>query len=171
MTEQTVINKNSSDAEIYVSLLPQLESILSPGDPVISVLSNITSLLKEAFGKISWVGFYLLKEDTMYLGPFQGKLACTYIKSGKGVCGTAVMEKKTIMVDDVNSFEGHISCDTGSRSEIVIPIISNGIVYGVLDIDSYSYSAFNETDKIFLEKTVELIIRKIDLEKIKNIII
>jgi len=171
MIEQAVLNKNSSDTEIYVSLLPQLESIISPDDQVISVLSNITAILKEAFDKISWVGFYLLKGNTLYLGSFQGKIACSSITLGKGVCGYSALEKKTIIVEDVANFQGHISCDSGSKSEIVVPIVSDGIVYGVLDIDSYSYAAFNETDKLFLEKTVELIIRKIDLEKLKIIII
>jgi GAF domain-containing protein len=171
MIEQAIINKNLSDADIYASLLPQMESIISGDDLVISVLSNITAILKDAFYKISWVGFYLQKEDILYLGPFQGKAACTSIQPGKGVCGAAAAGKKTIIVDDVNSFQGHITCDSGSRSEIAVPIISGETVYGVLDLDSYSYSAFNETDKMFLEKIAGIITRKIDLDKIKNIII
>lgn len=171
MIEQVTLNKNSSDAEIYVSLLPQLESIICSTDPVISVLANISAVLKDSFNKISWAGFYLLKDDTLFLGPFQGKLACISIQMGKGVCGTAAYTGKTVLVNDVNSFKGHISCDSGSLSEIVVPIVSDGTLYGVLDLDSYSYSAFNETDKMFLEKIVEIIIRKIDLEKIKNIVI
>lgn len=171
MIQKAVFNKDLSDKEIYESMLPVIDSLITPGEPVISVLSNITAVIKEAFGKVSWAGFYLLKENTLYLGPFQGKLACTIIPAGKGVCGTSLVNKETIIVDDVDKFEGHIACDSESRSEIVVPIIKNGNAYGVIDIDSTGYAQFNNTDRFYLEKIAELIADKIDLEILKNIII
>ncbi len=157
MSETLLINKSLSEKEIYESLLPQMESLINPVDPLISNLSNITAALKEAFDKISWVGFYLLKENKLYLGPFQGKVACTVIEIGKGVCGTSAQKNETIIVEDVEKFPGHIACDSGSRSEIVVPLITNSKVIGVLDMDSYQLSAFGNTDKIFLEKICSII--------------
>ena len=98
------------------------------------------------------MGFYLFDGSKLYLGPFQGKVACTQIEIGEGVCGTSAKEQKTIIVHDVDKFPGHIACDSGSKSEIVVPIIKNKKLYGVLDVDSYQYNAFNDTDKIFLEE-------------------
>lgn len=170
MIEQAVIKNNLSDTDIYESVLPIVENFISAEEPVISSLSNITALLKEAFTKISWAGFYLLKQDTLYVGPFQGKVACSRIPAGKGVCGTSVLKKQTIIVNDVAQFPEHIACDSNSRSEIVVPLVSNGIVYGVLDLDSTYYSAFNETDKVYLEMITGIITGKIDLEKLKNIV-
>ena len=165
MTENLNIDKNKSDEEIYLSLLPQLEALVNISEPVISNLSNITAALKEAFNKISWVGFYLLKSDALYLGPFQGKTACTVIKMGTGVCGTSAQKKETIVVDNVDEFPGHIACDAGSKSEIVIPLIKYEKLIGVLDVDSYDYSSFNKIDKKYLEKVCELLSYKLDLEK------
>jgi GAF domain-containing protein len=171
MSEPVIPNKDLPAAEIYKSLLPVIESIISSDEPVVSVLSNITAVLKEAILKVSWAGFYLYKEDNLYLGPYQGKLACNKIPVGKGVCGTAALKKETIIVEDTDRFEGHIACDSSSRSEIVVPIVNNGIIYGVLDLDSAQYSAFDREDKEHLEKIIMLIISKIDLEKLKKIII
>lgn len=171
MSEPLLFNKDLPVAEIYKSLLPVIENIISPDEPVISVLSNITAVLKEALIKVSWAGFYLYKEDNLYLGPYQGKLACNEIPVGKGVCGTAALKNETIIVDDTSRFEGHIACDSSSRSEIVVPITHNGIIYGVLDLDSMQNSAFSTEDKEHLEKIIMLIISKIDLEKLKKIII
>jgi len=171
MIEHPELDGNQSETEIYKSLYPVIENILSSGDPVISALANITALLKESISKISWAGFYILKETTLYLGPFQGKLACTQIAYGKGVCGASVVRKETIIVDDVTKFEGHIACDTNSRSEIVVPLIDNGVVYGVIDLDSTSFNAFNSNDKYHIEQIASLISSKIDLEILKNIVI
>lgn len=171
MIQKAVLNKDLSDKEIYESILPVIDSLIAPGEPVISVLSNITAVIKESFGKVSWIGFYLLKEEKLYLGPFQGKLACTVIPAGKGVCGTSLVKKKTLIVDDVDKFEGHIACDSESRSEIVVPILKGETAYGVIDLDSTSYSSFNETDRFYIEKIAEMIAAKIDLEILKNIII
>ncbi|MDH7604980.1 MAG: GAF domain-containing protein [Melioribacter sp.] len=169
MAESLTVNKNLSDEEIYKSLIPQIDNLISENDEIISSLSNFTAALKESFDKISWVGFYFLKNDKLILGPFQGKVACTEIRLGNGVCGTAAAKKETIIVEDVNKFPGHIACDADSKSEIVIPLKDKDEVYGVLDLDSYNYSAFNEVDKIYLEKLCELLFNKIDFKKIKNI--
>lgn len=165
MTENFVIDKTKTDEEIYLSLLPQLEALINSEEPVISNLSNLSAALKEAFDKISWVGFYLLKNDKLFLGPFQGKTACTLIKIGSGVCGTSAQKKETIIVEDVDKFPGHIACDAGSKSEIVVPLIKNEKLIGVLDVDSYALSSFNKVDKKYLEKICELLSEKLDLEK------
>ena len=162
MSENIQINKNRSDEEIYRQVLPQIESLINPAEPTISNLSNVTAALKEVFDKISWVGFYFLKENKLYLGPFQGKVACTVIEVGKGVCGTSAMKRETVIVEDVHKFPGHIACDGGSNSEIVVPLIKGNEVYGVLDLDSYQFSAFNETDKIYLEKLCNLLLERLD---------
>jgi L-methionine (R)-S-oxide reductase len=166
MSDTITINKSQSENEIYNSLLPQIKSLINDKEPMISNLSNISAALKEAFEKISWVGFYLLKDKKLFLGPFQGKVACTIIEFGKGVCGSSAEEKKSIIVDDVDQFPGHIACDSGSRSEIVIPLTKNGVVFGVLDLDSYRLAAFNETDKKYLEILCDHLTQKLPFEKL-----
>lgn len=121
-------------------------------DNLISNLSNFTAIIKDTFDKISWVGFYLFNGEKLYLGPFQGKVACTNIEIGKGVCGTAARKRETIIVADVNKFPGHIACDSSSKSEIVIPLIQTGKLLGVLDIDSYELNSFGIIDKNYLEE-------------------
>lgn len=165
MSENILINKSLSEEELYKSILPQIESLINPGEPLISNLANISAVLKEAFDKISWVGFYLLSNDKLYLGPFQGKIACSTIEMGKGVCGTAALTKETIIVEDVEKFPGHIACDSGSRSEIVIPLINGNNVFGVLDLDSYQLSAFGILDKKYLEQICSLITDKFSFKK------
>jgi L-methionine (R)-S-oxide reductase len=157
--EQIIVKGQTKD-EIYSELLPQIKSLIEDESDLIANLANVTSALKQAFPSFSWVGFYLMKEGELVLGPFQGKLACTRIKIGSGVCGTAVLKKETIIVPDVEEFPGHIYCDPDSRSEIVVPIIKNGEVLGVLDIDSYELDNFDETDKFYLEKLVEILLEK-----------
>ncbi|MGD8780447.1 MAG: GAF domain-containing protein [Ignavibacteria bacterium] len=154
-----------TDVEIYKSIEPQVESLLDSNDSVLTNLSNFTALLSQSFEKISWVGFYITKGDKLILGPFQGKVACTKIEFGKGVCGTSARNKATVIVEDVHKFPGHIACDEGSNSEIVLPIIVKDKVWGVLDLDSYEFSAFNEIDKLYLERFCEALINKLDLEK------
>lgn len=166
MSEEINVNKNLSDEEIYQSLIPQIENLISVDEPIISSLSNITAALKESFDKISWVGFYLTKDSKLFLGPFQGKVACTSIEFGKGVCGTSALKKETIIVENVHEFPGHIACDSGSNSEIVVPIIKNKFVYGVLDLDSYQFSSFNQLDNKYLEIICNLISTKLPIEKI-----
>ena len=166
MAENLVTNKNLTVSEIYESLLQQLNSLINPEEPLISNLANITAALKDTFNKISWVGFYLLKNGKLYLGPFQGKVACTVIEIGKGVCGISAARKETIIVNDVDQFPGHIVCDAGSRSEIVIPLIKDEKFFGVLDLDSYQLSAFNEIDKNYLEILCNTLIQKLSFERI-----
>jgi len=166
MAETLVINKNLPLSEIYESFLQQLNALINPDEPLISNLANVTAALKDIFKKISWVGFYLLKDGKLYLGPFQGKVACTIIEIGKGVCGSSAERKETIIVNDVDQFPGHIVCDSGSRSEIVIPLIKNEKIFGVIDLDSYQLSAFNETDKYYLEILSKTLIQKLSFERI-----
>lgn len=149
--------------ENYEELLPQVDALLSGEEPIITNLSNFTALLKQSFKKISWVGFYFFDGEKLVLGPFQGKVACTLIMINSGVCGTAAKNKETVIVDNVHEFPGHIACDGGSNSEIVVPIISQDKLVGVLDLDSYEYSAFSNNDKIYLEKFCELLVNKLDL--------
>ncbi len=170
MAEALSINKSGSEEELYISLLAQLESLINSQEPAISGLANVTAALKEAFDKISWAGFYLLKDGKLFLGPFQGKIACTVIQLGKGVCGTAAERKETIIVEDVGQFPGHIACDSGSRSEIVVPLIKAKNIYGVLDLDSYSISAFGKADKIYLEKLCKLVSDKFSIDQFKSVI-
>jgi len=150
--EEIKIEKHLAEEEKYRLLVSHLKSLLSENDRLISNLSNCSAAIKETFEKVSWVGFYLFDGKKLYLGPFQGKVACTTIELGKGVCGTVAIQKKSIIVPDVDKFEGHIACDSGSRSEIVVPIMNEIKLFGVLDLDSYDYNSFNETDKKYLEE-------------------
>ena len=150
--------------ENYEDLLPQVEALMDVKEPVITNLANFTALLNQNFSKISWIGFYLFDGEKLVLGPFQGKVACTIIKIGKGVCGTSAEKKQTMIVENVHEFPGHIACDGGSNSEIVVPLVVNDNLFGVLDLDSYDFSAFNENDKFYLERFCELLINKLDLE-------
>ncbi|MEG8946914.1 GAF domain-containing protein [Rosettibacter firmus] len=171
MAEQIIVNKNLSDEEIYKTIIPQIENLINADDALISSFANFTAALKEAFDKISWIGFYFLKDNKLVLGPFQGKIACTEIELGKGVCGTSALKKETIIVENVNEFPGHIVCDSESKSEIVIPLLKDNNVIGVLDLDSYEYSAFNEIDKIYLENLCNLLMKKIRLNQLHNLIV
>ena len=159
MAEEFIIDKSLSDDKKYEEFLSMIINLLDRGDNYLSNLSNLTAAIKQTFGKISWAGFYLYDGTKLYLGPFQGKIACTSIELGKGVCGTSAIKHETIIVPDVDKFPGHISCDSESKSEIVIPIIKKDHsdtsveekFLGVLDLDSTSYNSFNETDKKYLE--------------------
>ncbi|MCL5028329.1 MAG: GAF domain-containing protein [Bacteroidetes bacterium] len=161
MAETILIDKNLSLGEQYQQLLLQIKSLLDKKENLISNLSNLTASLKHTFEKISWVGFYLFDGTNLYLGPFQGKVACTNIEIGKGVCGTSALKKETIIVQDVNKFPGHIFCDADSKSEIVVPILKDGNLFGVLDLDSAEYNSFDEIDKEYLEEIVGFLSLKI----------
>ena len=139
--------------EQYETLVPQIKALLCGEPDFIANLANVSAALKEQFRWL-WVGFYLVKNDELVLGPFQGPVACTRIKKGRGVCGKAWSDAKTLIVDDVEKFPGHIACSSLSKSEIVIPLISNGEVVGVLDVDSEALKSFDETDKLYLEQIV-----------------
>ncbi|MBO4574288.1 MAG: GAF domain-containing protein [Bacteroidales bacterium] len=153
MSENLII-KGESKRELYENLLPQIKSLVEGETDVIANMANISACLKDTFN-FWWVGFYRVVGDELVLGPFQGPLACTRIRKGKGVCGTAWQEAKTIIVPDVDAFPGHIACSSLSRSEIVVPVIKNGSVVAVLDVDSEKLATFDETDKFYLEKLVD----------------
>jgi GAF domain-containing protein len=148
-----------SKEEQYQSLLPQIKALIEGETDLIANLANITAALKEQFSWL-WVGFYLVKNDELVLGPFQGPVACTRIKKGRGVCGAAWQNKETLIVPDVTKFPGHIACSSLSKSEIVIPLIKDGEVFGVLDVDSMSLSDFDNVDKKYLENILTLITNK-----------
>ncbi len=144
MSETLIINNELSTDEKYRLLGKQLISLLNKEENILSNLSNFTAALKQTLDKISWVGFYLFDGKRLYLGPFQGKVACTVIEIGKGVCGTAAERRETLIVEDVDLFPGHIACDPESKSEIVIPILKGNELYGVLDLDSRNTGSFSE---------------------------
>jgi L-methionine (R)-S-oxide reductase len=155
MAEDLQISKGTKE-EQYKELLPQIKGLLEGEPDLVANLANITGALKEQFNWL-WIGFYLVKKDELVLGPFQGPVACTRIKKGRGVCGTSWEKAATLIVQDVEKFPGHIACSSLSRSEIVVPIIRNGEVVGVLDADSELLDHYDDTDKRFLEEIVELI--------------
>src|SRR3954470_11621222 len=150
----TIIEGNKT--EQYKSLLPQVKGLLEGEPDLIANLANVVAALKEQFGWL-WVGFYLVKGDELVLAPFQGPVACTRIRKGKGVCGTSWQKAETIIVPDVEQFPGHIACSSLSRSEIVVPVIRRGEVVAVLDVDSAELDQFDTTDQRFLEQIVTLI--------------
>jgi len=156
------INLNQkSKEETYKSLIPICKSLIDDETEWLSLLANFSALLKQTFESFSWVGFYLLKDGRLILGPFQGKVACSLIEIGKGVCGTSFKEKRTIVVEDVEKFPSHIACDENSRSEIVVPIFIDNEIIGVLDIDSYNYSNFDQIDQENLETLVSILSSKL----------
>ena len=147
---------SGSKTEKYQSLLPQIKALLEGEPDVVANLANVTAALKEQFGWL-WTGFYLVKGQELVLGPFQGPVACTRIKYGRGVCGSSWEEARTLIVPDVEKFPGHIACSSLSRSEIVVPLIRNGAVAGVLDVDSEHLDQFDEVDARYLEEIVALL--------------
>lgn len=155
MAEDLTIIRGSKE-EQYLALIPQIKALIEGETDLVANLANITGALKEQFGWF-WVGFYLVKGEQLVLGPFQGPVACTRISKGRGVCGTSWAKAETLIVPDVEKFPGHIACSSLSRSEIVVPLINNGTVWGVLDVDSELLDQFDETDKTHLEKIVSLI--------------
>lgn len=151
---------SGNKAEKYATLFPQIEAVVAAESDPIANMANVASMLHETFG-FWWTGFYRVLADAegkeqLVLGPFQGPMACTRIRKGRGVCGTAWLEARTQVVPDVDLFPGHIACSSASRSEIVVPILNDGIVIGVLDIDSEHLSTFDETDQEWLEKVAAL---------------
>ena len=142
--------------EQYSSLLPQVKALVEGEPDRIANMANICAALKEQFGWL-WVGFYIVKEDELVLAPFQGPVACTRIKKGRGVCGTAWAQAQTLIVPDVEKFPGHIACSSLSRSEIVVPLLHEDKVWGVLDVDSTAYNEFTETDRKYLEEIASLL--------------
>lgn len=155
MAEDLTIVKGNK-TEQYESLIPQIKGLLEGEPDLIANLANVVAALKEQFSWL-WVGFYLVKNDELVLAPFQGPVACTRIRKGKGVCGTSWEQAKTLIVPDVEKFPGHIACSSLSKSEIVVPVIRNNQVIGVLDADCEEWNHFDETDQKFLEEIVELV--------------
>ena len=143
------------------TLLAQLENLIAADKYEVTSLSNMSALIFYNLPDVSWAGFYLVRDGKLILGPFQGKIACTEIKFGKGVCGTTAEKKETIIVKDVHKFPGHIACDSESNSEIVVPIFKNGEIYGVLDLDSKKLERFDEKDKELLESLVKILEKKL----------
>ena len=156
MAEDLTITRSTDKKEQYLSLIPQIKALLEGETDLIANLANVTAALKEQF-KWFWVGFYLVKDGELVLGPFQGSVACTRIAKGKGVCGASWDQAKTLIVPDVDAFPGHIACSSLSRSEIVLPLFKNGEVIGVLDVDSEQLDQFDETDAQHLEQIVKLL--------------
>jgi len=152
MSEDLSIIQGTKE-EQYVALLPQVKALISGEPDLVANLANIAAALKEQFSWL-WVGFYLVKEDELVLGPFQGPVACTRIRKGRGVCGSSWADAKTLIVADVEKFPGHIACSSLSRSEIVVPIIKDGVVLGVLDADSADLDTYDEIDQRYLEEMV-----------------
>ncbi|HSP88698.1 MAG TPA: GAF domain-containing protein [Ignavibacteriaceae bacterium] len=162
MADTILVDRYLTNEKQYQNLIPQLKSLLSPSDELISNLANCVAALKQTFEKISWVGFYFYNGNELCLGPFQGKVACSVIKIGKGVCGTSAERRETVIVPDVSHFPDHIYCDADSKSEIVVPIIKrDGKLFGVLDLDSYELNSFNETDKKYLEEICSFLVEEI----------
>jgi L-methionine (R)-S-oxide reductase len=143
--------------EKYKSVIPQIKALVEGEPDLVANLANIVAALMEQFSWL-WIGFYLVKENQLVLAPFQGPVACTRIRKGKGVCGTSWEKAQTIIVPDIEKFPGHIACSSKSRSEIVVPVIRDGKVMGVLDVDSEDLAAFDTIDKRFLEEIVDLIV-------------
>lgn len=156
MAEQLIVSKSGDKKDRYQMLIPQLEALVEGETDLIANLSNIAAALKETMN-FFWIGFYFVKDQQLVLGPFQGSIACTRVDYGKGVCGTAWKEKRTIFVPNVDEFPGHIACSSASRSELVLPAFKNGDVQLVLDIDSDKYDDFDQTDRESLEKVLRII--------------
>lgn len=155
MAENLIISIGNKEQQ-YQTLFPQIESLLAGENNTIANMANVAAALKQTFN-FFWVGFYIVKDDMLVLAPFQGPIACTRIRYGKGVCGTAWKEATTQIVPDVDLFPGHIACNSDSKSEIVVPVIRDGKVVAVLDIDSDKLNSFDETDAVYLEKICRLI--------------
>lgn len=154
MSEELIIKGKTKD-ELYSNLFPQVESLVEGEPDAVADMANVAACLKTTFG-FWWVGFYRVVGEELVLGPFQGPVACTRIGKGRGVCGTAWAERRTVIVPDVGKFPGHIACSSLSRSEIVVPVFRNNEVVAVLDIDSERLGCFDETDRLWLEKIVAI---------------
>ena len=155
MAEQLII-KGETKQKRYEALLPQIASVVEGEPDLIANMANVAAMLHETFG-FWWTGFYRVMGEELVLGPFQGPMACTRIRKGRGVCGTAWLKEETQVVPDVDKFPGHIACSSASRSEIVVPVFQEGKVIAVLDIDSAQLATFDETDRQYLERIVQIL--------------
>jgi len=159
MAEDLTIDRAIPKEEQYQSLIPQIESLLYGETDFVANMANVCAALKEQFNWF-WVGFYLVKNNELVLGPFQGPVACTRIAKGKGVCGSSWLQEKTLIVPNVDEFPGHIACASASKSEIVMPLIKSGEVIGVLDVDSEFLDHFDNIDKSYLEQVIHALLNK-----------
>ena len=155
MSEDLLIVKGTKE-EQYQLLIPQIKGLLNGENDLVANLANVAAALKEQFGWL-WVGFYIVKNDELVLGPFQGPVACSRIKKGRGVCGSSWAKAETLIVPDVEKFPGHIACSSLSKSEIVVPVIRNQVVEAVLDVDSIELNQFDSIDQEYLETIIALI--------------
>jgi L-methionine (R)-S-oxide reductase len=162
MAEELTILENGTKEEQYEALLPQIEGLLHGEPDFVANMANLCAVLNTQFNHL-WTGFYLVKGDQLVLGPFQGPIACTRIQKGKGVCGTAWETATTQIVPDVEQFPGHIACSSLSKSEIVVPMLKQGEVIGVLDIDSVDLNTFDEVDAHYLTKIIEILIKNAEI--------
>lgn len=156
MAEELIINTGANKKEKYETLLPQIEGLIYGERDLVANLANISAALKHGMN-FFWVGFYIVKDDELVLGPFQGPIACTRIKKGKGVCGTSWEKGETVLVPDVDAFPGHIACSSASKSEIVLPAFHENSVFLILDVDSDKLNDFDETDQVYLEQLMKMI--------------
>ncbi|MEJ2880837.1 GAF domain-containing protein [Pedobacter sp. GR22-6] len=156
MAEDLIITKQGDKEVKYKSLIPQIEALVTGEEDLVANLANIAAALKEQFGWF-WIGFYLVKGDELVLGPFQGPVACTRIRKGKGVCGASWERNEVLIVPDVDEFPGHIACASASRSEIVLPVYRGEVIIGVLDVDSEYLAHFDEVDEVYLKEIISLI--------------
>jgi L-methionine (R)-S-oxide reductase len=162
MAEELIILQNGTKEEQYQALLPQIEGLLDGEPDFVANMANLCAVLNTQFNHF-WTGFYLVKGNQLVLGPFQGPIACTRIQKGKGVCGTAWETATTQIVPDVEQFPGHIACSSLSKSEIVVPLIKQGVVIGVLDIDSAELNTFDEVDAYYLTKIIDILIKNTEI--------
>ncbi|OWK70340.1 GAF domain-containing protein [Pedobacter sp. AJM] len=159
MAEDLTIDRAIPKEKQYQSLIPQIEGLLFGETDFVANMANVSAALKEQFNWF-WVGFYLVKDEELVLGPFQGPVACTRIKKGKGVCGSAWLQQKTLIVPDVDEFPGHIACASASKSEIVLPLIKDNQVIGVLDVDSEFPDYFDSIDQAYLEQVIYVLLNR-----------
>lgn len=153
---EDLIKISETKKDVYTHLIPQLEALLDGESDRIANLANVAAALKESFG-FFWVGFYVVKQNELVLGPFQGPVACARIQKGRGVCGQAWANQETLVVPDVNAFPGHIACSSLSKSEIVVPLIKNNTVVAVLDVDSDTLNSFDSTDAKYLNEICQIL--------------
>lgn len=159
MAEDLTIDRAIPKEKQYQSLIPQIEGLLFGETDFVANMANVSAALKEQFNWF-WVGFYLVKDEELVLGPFQGPVACTRIKKGKGVCGSAWLQQKTLIVPNVDEFPGHIACASASKSEIVLPLIKDNQVIGVLDVDSEFPDHFDSIDHSYLERVIHVLLNR-----------
>jgi len=163
---ESSFDRSAPKPELYASLAQSLEALIGDEPDALANLANAAALIWEALPGINWAGFYLLRGSELVLGPFQGRPACVRIAMGKGVCGTAAAKRETLVVPDVNAFPGHIACDAASRSEIVVPLVANGKLAGVLDVDAPKENRFDEEDRSGLQSVARILISRVNWNEI-----